>query len=76
MSCFSVWQWAVNIDLFQTHPDDLSTFSRADYYPKHRLESGVQEITVQVNTLPRYVVLDPYLHLMDKNTVDNVKRID
>ncbi len=66
----------VNIGLFQTHPDDLITFSTADYYQKHQLESGVQEITIQVDTLPRYVVIDPYLHLMDKNTVDNVKRID
>lgn len=66
----------VNIGLFQTHPDDLITFGTADYYQKHRLESGVQEITIQVKKLPRYVIIDPYLHLMDKNTVDNVKRVD
>jgi len=67
---------AVNIGLFQQHPDQLVRFEEEDYYQKHQLVSGVQEISIQVKTLARYVAIDPYLHLMDKNTRNNIKQID
>lgn len=62
---------SVNIGLFQLHPDDLVRFSEKDFYEKHMLKSGVQEIRFQVKHLPKYVSVDPYLHLLDKNIYDN-----
>ncbi|NRB47907.1 MAG: hypothetical protein HRU41_09575 [Saprospiraceae bacterium] len=64
-------QEMVNIGLFQQHPDNLVRFSKEDHYAKYLIKSGVQEIRCQVDHLPKYVSLDPYLHLLDKNIYDN-----
>lgn len=61
----------VNIGLLQQHPDELVRFSEQDHYAKYMIKSGVQEIRCQVDHLPKYVSLDPYLHLLDKNIYDN-----
>lgn len=62
---------SVNIGLFQLHPDDLVRFSEKDHYEKYLIKSGVQKIRCRVAHLPKYVSVDPYLHLLDKNIYDN-----
>lgn len=65
----------VNIGLFQLHPDELVQFSEKDRYEKHALKTGRQEIRFQVQELPAYISLDPYLHLPDKNIYDNTVQL-
>ncbi|HEX7151601.1 MAG TPA: M1 family aminopeptidase [Thermoanaerobaculia bacterium] len=45
------------------------------YLQKHRIRSGAQRITLTVKGKPGKVGIDPHLHLIDRNWMDNVRRI-
>lgn len=62
----------INIGLFQVHPDELKRLSAHNVLQKHFIQSGEQKLILRTEVLPKYIVVDPYLHLMDKNIVDNV----
>jgi ABC-2 type transport system permease protein len=46
------------------------------HFQKHRLKSGPQKLTIQVNELPKSIEIDPLYKRIDRTRQDNIRRID
>ena len=66
----------MNIGFFDQHPDQITRSDAPLYLEKHLIKNGENQMVITLDKLPKYVVLDPYLNLLDKNVYDNVLRID
>ncbi len=64
---------AMTIGFFDQHPDQLRRSDSPVYLERHSIQDGANELVIILNQLPKYVVLDPYLNLLDKNVYDNVR---
>lgn len=65
-------EW-VDIGVFAHDPDDFSADATPLYLQKHRLVSGQQTLTLTVPTSAAYVGVDPYIKLIDRDSIDNIK---
>ncbi|GJM36596.1 MAG: membrane protein [Saprospiraceae bacterium] len=62
----------MTIGFFDRHPDLVNRLGKRNYLRKQTIKNGGNQLTFILDHLPRFIVLDPYLHLPDKNVVDNV----
>ena len=70
--------------LIDHHRDDLlAAPGRAGYsaasvlsFARQRIQSGKQVITVVVDQAPKFVGVDPYNKRIDRNSGDNLVRVD
>lgn len=65
---------ALYIGLFDKHPSEITTIG-ANYYKKHRVITGTNQIIITVDTLPNYISIDPFITRNDENIVDNTVRL-
>jgi len=65
----------VPIGLFTTHPSQANN-DQIIVLESRQIEDGIKQITFRVNTLPRYVAIDPYGTRPDRIRKDNWKELD
>jgi ABC-2 type transport system permease protein len=65
----------VDIVMFSNDPDDFSADNRILYRKKHLLKQGENSLTIEVDTLPKYVGVDPFVRYIDRESRDNVMAI-
>jgi ABC-type transport system involved in multi-copper enzyme maturation permease subunit len=65
---------ALDIALYRAIPDDTPS-GEVLVMERHRLRSGVNEVTFTVKEKPVYVEVDPYVLRIDKSRADNAKRL-
>ena len=46
------------------------------YFEKHQIRSGERSLTFVVDQLPSHVGIDPYNKLIDRNSDDNLEKVD
>ncbi|MCX2744136.1 M1 family aminopeptidase [Mangrovivirga sp. M17] len=61
----------IPIGLFNGHPSTVKSDNDIIYYQAVDLKQGVQEIVIEVDEKPEYVVIDPYITRSDNNIYDN-----
>lgn len=67
-------QW-VNIGLFSTDPNKLVAEGGQLYLQRHLINSGDNQIQIELEQLPEYAGIDPYINLIDRDSADNIRRI-
>lgn len=65
----------ITVGFFQQHPDQLGKTDQPVHLQAYPLHAGENELQVVLDQRPGFIAIDPYLHLPDKNTVDNVRQI-
>lgn len=63
---------AVDVAVFDVHPDDAENSESVLERQRVLLGSGVTEVTFLVDRAPAYVVVDPDLTRIDRNRLDNI----
>lgn len=66
----------VDIGLFLDNPDDSHQKDNRLYLEKHRIVQGNNTINIVLQNKPTFVVVDPYLRLIDRDSADNSRRIE
>ena len=67
-------EW-VDIGAFSADPDEFSAENQLLYLHKHRLKSGKQQLRVIVPRDSRYIGVDPLIKLIDRDAVDNIRKL-
>lgn len=65
----------VDIGLFSADPEDLSAENLVQYLQKHEVKTGENVITLTVSELPKFVGVDPFVKLIDRDSEDNIYRL-
>ncbi|QOL26439.1 ABC transporter permease [Thalassotalea sp. LPB0316] len=65
----------VDVGLFSEDPEDLSVQSSVQYLQKHEIKTGENIITLIVDKKPKYVGVDPFVKLIDRDSADNIYRL-
>ncbi|MGB0936466.1 MAG: ABC transporter permease/M1 family aminopeptidase [Colwellia sp.] len=62
----------IDIGVFSEDPENLSAEDFVLYLQKHEIKSGTNEITVRVKGDPKFVGVDPFVKLIDRDSADNL----
>ncbi|MFC4699637.1 ABC transporter permease/M1 family aminopeptidase [Glaciecola siphonariae] len=62
----------VDIVLFANDPDDFSGENEILYRKKHLLKQGDNQVRVELESLPAYAGVDPFVRYIDRETRDNI----
>ncbi|WP_412973158.1 ABC transporter permease/M1 family aminopeptidase [Glaciecola sp. MF2-115] len=65
----------VEIVLFSEDPNDFSVDNEILYREKHRLTTGENKLSININTADAYVGVDPFVRFIDRDSRDNVKKL-
>ncbi|MEW6990797.1 ABC transporter permease/M1 family aminopeptidase [Colwelliaceae bacterium 6441] len=65
----------IDIGLFSQDPEDLSAKDFVQYLKKHQLKTGENIIHLTVKEKPKYVGVDPFIKLIDRDSADNIYRL-
>ncbi|MEO0339288.1 MAG: hypothetical protein AAF242_08730, partial [Bacteroidota bacterium] len=65
----------IKLGLFDRHPKNLGTKDRPVYLNTHQIKDGNTTIKIIVDTLPKYISIDPFLTRTDRNYADNLKAV-
>jgi len=65
----------IDIGLFSADPEDLSAENMVQYLQKHQIKSGENIIQLTVEEKPKYVGVDPFVKLIDRDSADNIYRL-
>jgi len=65
----------VDIGAFSDDPEDLSSDNFVQYLSKHLIKSGKNTITLTLKERPKYVGVDPFVKLVDRDSADNIYRL-
>ena len=65
-----------DIGIFSKHPDQASDNKHLLYFKKHHIVSGENTILVEVDELPEYAGIDPYIKMVDRNSDDNLRKVN
>ncbi len=68
-------EW-VDIALFTGDPEDISGDTEVLYNQKHKLESGKNIITLTLDKKPVFAGIDPFIKLIDRDSGDNVIKLN
>lgn len=68
-------QQDVTVALFSQDPDKAGADSGLLYQQKYLLETGVNELQLEVDSLPAFAGVDPFITLIDRDSADNIRRI-
>ena len=65
----------IDIGLFSADPEDLSAENLVQYLEKHQIKSGENVINLVVDEKPKFVGVDPFVKLIDRDSADNIYRL-
>lgn len=65
----------IDIGLFSDDPEDLSAENIVQYLEKHEIKTGENIITLTVDEQPKYVGVDPFVKLIDRDSADNIYKL-
>lgn len=65
----------LKIGCFNKHPRNTGLTDQLPYLVQHRIQDRITNIKIRVDSLPRYISLDPFLTRPDRNYADNLKEI-
>ena len=65
----------IDIGLFSEDPEDLSAENAVQYIQKHEIKTGENTIVLTVKERPKYVGVDPFVRLIDRDSADNIYRL-
>lgn len=68
-------QQQVSIGLFSADPNKLTADGGQLYLQRHLLQSGDNQLQIVLDQLPTYAGVDPYINLIDRDSADNIRRI-
>ena len=65
----------IDIGVFSADPDKLDNDSQVLLLEKHRLVSGQNSLTLVLEGEPRYVGVDPFIKMIDRDAKDNIFKL-
>ena len=65
----------IDIGLFNADPEGLSAENIVIYLDKHPIKTGENIINLVVKEKPKYVGVDPFVKLIDRDSADNIYRL-
>lgn len=65
----------IKIGCFNTHPKHVGKNDLIPYLAAHRIQDSLTEVKVVVDSLPKYIGIDPFLTRLDRNYANNLKAI-
>ena len=65
----------IDIGLFSADPENLSAQNFVQYLAKHEIKSGENIIHITVKDKPKFVGVDPFVKLIDRDSADNIYRL-
>ncbi|RZS99373.1 ABC transporter permease/M1 family aminopeptidase [Aquimarina brevivitae] len=65
----------IQIGLFHKHPKDVGAGEEVLHLQDYNFNTNQSKIYIVVDRLPNYVSIDPYGTRLDKNRVDNIKKL-
>ncbi|WP_440054806.1 M1 family aminopeptidase [Pseudoalteromonas sp. T1lg65] len=65
----------IDIGLFNADPDEVHEENPVIYLQKHEIKTGENIIRIEVDKLPKFAGVDPFIKLIDKETGDNIKSL-
>lgn len=65
----------IDIGLFSSDPEDLSSENSVQYLQKHQIKTGENIISLIVKEKPSFVGVDPFIKLIDRDSEDNIYRL-
>lgn len=68
-------QQDVTVALFSQDPDKAGADSGLLYQQKHSLVTGINQLQLEVDSLPAFAGVDPFITLIDRDSADNIRRI-
>ncbi len=66
----------VDIVVFETNPEDFAEEQKVIYRKKHKISSGDNLLSIEVFGDPQYVAVDPFIRFIDRESRDNVYKLD
>ena len=66
---------SVDVVLFNDDPDNLSAKDLVIYARKHLIKTGENVLTIEVDKLPKFVGVDPFVKLIDRDSEDNLIKL-
>ena len=67
---------ALEIGILTAHPNEAMSAGQVLYLEKHLFNKDVTELSIVVDQKPELVGVDPYIHRIDKNVFDNLKKVE
>jgi ABC-2 type transport system permease protein len=65
----------VEIAMFSGDPNDFAAESTVLYQALHQLKSGETTLEIELDTLPAYVGIDPFVRFIDRDTGNNIIKL-
>jgi ABC-2 type transport system permease protein len=65
----------VEIALFSGDPNDFAADNKVIYQALHHLKSGETTLEIEVDELPAYVGIDPFVRFIDRDTGNNIIKL-
>jgi ABC-2 type transport system permease protein len=65
----------VEIAMFSGDPNDFGSESKVIYQALHHLKSGESTLEIDVDELPAYVGIDPFVRFIDRDTGNNIIKL-
>jgi len=65
-----------DIGIFSQNPDYGDGIDQVLYFKKHSVVKGQNVVTVEVDGLPQFAGIDPYIKMIDRNSNDNLIRVE
>ena len=65
-----------DVGVFSMDPDDANAKDHVLIFQKERIKSGKNTFSFEVEKLPKYAGLDPYIKMIDRNSDDNMIEIE
>ena len=65
-----------DIGIFSKNPDEAKGVEHVLYFKKHEMISGENTVTIEVDQLPEYAGIDPYIKMIDRNSDDNLIKVE
>ncbi len=65
-----------DIGIFSTDPDTAKDDSHVLKFDKEFVKTGENTFTFEVNELPKYAGIDPYIKMIDRNSNDNMIKVE
>lgn len=60
---------------FDKHPKDIGKADQIPYLKEHRIQGRLTTIKITLDSLPRYISVDPFLTRPDRNYTNNLKAL-
>jgi len=65
-----------DVGIFSKNPDKAKGTDHILHFKKYQINKGKNKLTIEVEELPEYAGIDPYIKMIDRNSDDNMKKVD